>query len=185
MPSFSSVAKPFTDLTTKRVPERVPFRDRERASLNELKRLLCEAVNKPLCIIDMSKSFSLFVDASDYAAGACLTQQYGDSERPVAFASCKFDNTQQRWATVHKEAYAALWALHKFKHWLFGGKVTLHSDHNPLVFLTQAATSSAKLMRWSLAMQEFDVTFCYRKGSFNVVADCLSRDVSYENDGVL
>ena len=96
-----------TDLTTKRVPERVPFRDRERASLNELKRLLYEAVNKQLSIIDMSKPFSLYVDASDYAAGACLTQQDGDSERPVAFASCKFD-TQQRWATVHKEAYAAL-----------------------------------------------------------------------------
>jgi RNase H-like domain found in reverse transcriptase len=84
----------------------------------------------------MSMPFSLYVNASDYAVGACLTQQYGDSERTVAFASCKFDNTQQRWATVHKEAYAALWALKKFKHWLFGGKVILNSDHNPLVFLT-------------------------------------------------
>ena len=39
-------------------------------------------------------------------------------------------------------------------------------------------------MRWALAIQEFDVTFRYRKGSTNVVADCLSRDVYTGNDGM-
>jgi hypothetical protein len=184
LPSFSSIAKPLTDLTTKRVPERIPFRDRERAALNELKRLLCEAVNKPLSIIDMSKPFVIYVDASNFAVGACMTQICEEGERPVAFASCKFNNTQERWATIHKEAYAALWALQKFKHWIFGKNVIVYSDHNPITFLTETAPKSAKLMRWALAIQEFDVTFRYRKGSTNMVADCLSRDVYTGDDGI-
>jgi hypothetical protein len=96
LPSFSSIAKPLTDLTTKRVAERIPFHDRERAALNELKRLLYEAVNKPRSIIDMPKPFIIYVDASDFAIGALLTQSSGDSERPVAFASCKLNKTQER-----------------------------------------------------------------------------------------
>jgi len=93
--SFSSIAKPLTNLTTKRVPERIPFRDRQRAALNELKRLLYEAVNKPLSIIDMSKQFDIYVDASNFAVGACMTQVSEEGERPVAFASCKFNNTHR------------------------------------------------------------------------------------------
>jgi len=146
--------------------------------------LLYEAVNKPLSIIDMSKQFVIYVDASNFAVGACMTQVSEEGERPVAFASCKLNNTQERWATIHKEAYAALWALQKFKHWIFGKNVIVYSDHNPITFLTEAAPKSAKLMRWALAIQEFDVTFRYRKGSTNVVADCLSREVLSGDDGM-
>ena len=105
------MAKPLTDLTGKRVPERIPFRHEERDALTELKQLLCETVQNPLNIIDMSKPFSIFADSSNYAVGACLTQPSGVREFPVAFASHKLTETQQRWATIEKEAYGALWSL--------------------------------------------------------------------------
>ena len=63
------------------------------------------------------------------------------------------------------------------EHWIFARTVTLHSDHNPITFLTEAVPKSSKLMRWALAVQEFNVTFRYRAGSQNTVADCLSRNV--------
>jgi len=53
--------------------------------------------------------------------------------------------------------------------------VTVHSDHNPLLYVTESAPKSAKLMCWSLSLQEFDVTFKYRAGRANVATDCLSR----------
>ena len=53
--------------------------------------------------------------------------------------------------------------------------MTVHSDHNPLLYVTESAPKSAKLMCWSLSLQEFDVTFKYRAGRANVGADCLSR----------
>jgi transposase InsO family protein len=177
IPNFASVAKPLTDLTGKRIPERIPFREQEKKALSELKELLRNSVHNPLSIIDPNKAFSIYVDASDYAVGSCLVQSREGKEAPVAFASCKLTPTQQRWATIEKEAYAALWSLNRFKHWIFGRTVTLHSDHNPITFLTEAVPKSSKLMRWALAVQEFNVTFRYRAGSQNTVADCLSRNV--------
>ena len=51
----------------------------------------------------------------------------------------------------------------------------MFTDHNPITYLTEAAPKSPKLMRWVLAIQQYDVTFCYKAGKANVVADCLSR----------
>jgi len=43
-------------------------------------------------------------------------------EQPVAFASCKLNSTQRDWATIEMEAFAAIWAIQKYKHWIFGAK---------------------------------------------------------------
>ena len=46
---------------------------------------------------------------------------------------------------------------------------------NPLTYITESSTKSAKLMRWLLSLQSYNVTFKYKEGRKNVVADCLSR----------
>jgi len=96
-------------------------------------------------------------------------------EVPVAFSSTKLTGAQRSWSTIEREAYAALVALQKYRKWIFGTKVTVHSDHNPLLYLTESAPKSPKLMRWSLSAKEFNVVFRYRAGKTNVVADYLSR----------
>ena len=63
---------------------------------------------------------------------------------------------------------------------MYGAKITVFCDHNPLQYIKECAPKSAKLLRWSLALQEFDIDLRYAKGSDNVVADYLSRNVSYE-----
>jgi len=153
-----------------------------RSALQTLKDLLCKATVEPLFIIDPSKPFSLYVNSCDYAVGAILTQtREADNagparlDYPVAFASTKLTETQQRWAIIEKEAYSALWGLQKFKHWLFGTVVTLYSDHNPITFLTETTPKSSKLVRWSLALAEFNVVFRYRHVIENEAAACMSR----------
>ena len=175
--------QPLTNLTTKRYGDRVPFGSKEREAFQKLKSMLCTAANESLAIIDWNKSFSLFTDASDLAIGAALTQPNSEgNEYPIAFASSQLTATQQRWATIEKEAYAALWALNKFKHWVPGAHIVLYSDHNPLTYLTESSPKSSKLMRWSLALQEFNVEFRYIRGVSNLASDCLSHMVNYEND---
>ena len=71
------------------------------------------------------------------------------------FSSNKLNATQSAWSTIEREAYAALMALQKYRNWVFGSEVTVHSDHNPLLYLTKSVPKSAKLMRWALALQEF------------------------------
>jgi len=93
----------------------------------------------------------------------------------IAFFSQKLTDTQQNWSTVEREAYAAMVALHKYRSWLFWSVVRIHSDHNPLTFIPNAAPCSARLMRWALALEEFQLEFICRKGINNLAANCLSR----------
>jgi len=112
----------------------------------------------------------------DSTIGAVLLQSVPDQGiKPVAFASQKLTSTQKFWSTIEKEAFAAIWALDKFRGWIFHKPVTLYSDHNPLTYITESATKSSKLMRWSLALQQYDVIFKIKAGRVNVVADCFSR----------
>ena len=99
---------------------------------------------------------------SNYAVGAILSQiNDNGSDKHIAFASKKLNNTQQGWATIEKESYAAVWALQKYRSWVFGNEIVVHSD-NPITYLTEAASKSAKLMRWALAIQEYNVKFVSR-----------------------
>ena len=176
IPKFAEIAKPLTDLTAKGIPAKIPWTSTCNQAFEELKRLLCKATTEPLYIIDFSKPFNLFVDASAFAVSAVLTQTGpNDVELPIAFSSTKLNATQSAWSTIEREAYAALIALQKYRNWIFGSKITVHSDHNPLLYLTESAPKSAKLMRWALGIQEFSVTFKYRAERSNVAADFLSR----------
>ena len=127
-------------------------------------------------IIDIHRPYNLYVDACEYAVAGVLAQQDDDGhDRPVAFASVKLNPSQRAWATIEKEAYAAIWALQKFRRWVFWSPVTVFSDHNPLTYLTQASPCSSKLTRWALALQKYDLQFKYKEGRNKVAADCLSR----------
>ena len=176
IPDFAAIAKPLTDLTAKSIPSRVPWGPNEQTAFEKLKQELCRATEERLYIIDLDKPFHLLVDASDHTVSGVLTQQDEHGrELPIAFSSQKLNKTQQNWATVEKEAFAALSALRKYRNWIFGTKVIVFSDHNPLTFLTESVPKSAKLMRWALALQEYDVEFRYRAGVTHIVPDVLTR----------
>jgi len=97
--------------------------------------------------------FCLQYDASGTAVGATLRQKDASGiANPLAFVSHKLTMTQCRRSTIEREAYA-----------------------NPLQYIRESATKSAKLLQWSLALTEFDLDINYTKNSENAVADCLSR----------
>jgi len=176
IPGYAALARPLTELTTKRIPNVVPWKDEHTTALNHLKHALCEATNRKLYAADFSKPFCVHVDASDFTVAGYLSQCSEDNvEYPLAFFSVKLNASQKAWAIVHKEAYAVLVALKKFRNLVWGAEIHLFSDHNPLSFLSESAPKNAKLMRWCLALQEFNIAFHYVRGQSNVVPDCLSR----------
>ena len=67
-----------------------------------------------------------------------------------------------------------LYAVKQFRHYLLGRAFVLHTDHQPLQWLS-AQKMEGRLCRWALALQEFDFTIKYRRGSSNANADALSR----------
>ena len=172
--NFAHIAQPLPGLTKKILSDKITWIDIHQKAFDILKKEIQK--NMTLCTFDVTKPFHLYCDSSDYAVGAVLTQQdNGGVERPISFISQKLTDTQPRWATIEKEAYAIVWALTKLKDVIIGSKIHIFTDHNPLTYLTESMSKSAKLVRWSLALQTFDVDVKYTKGKLNVVADCLSR----------
>jgi len=59
-------------------------------AFDRLMTLLIQAASASLAIMDCNKSFTICVDASDYAVATAVTQLDKDSQpRPVTFADAK------------------------------------------------------------------------------------------------
>jgi RNase H-like domain found in reverse transcriptase len=143
-----------------------------------LKESLNAAISQPSHIINWSIPFNIFTDASEFTVAGALSQTDGQgNERPIAFFSKKLNSTQRAWSTIEKEAFAVLEAMKRFETFIFGHEINVYSDHNPLSYLTASAPNSAKLLRWSLALQNFNIKFHYKAGKSDAMAvpDGLTR----------
>ena len=72
---------------------------------------------------------------------------------------------------------AVIFALNNFCPSLIGSKVLIYTDHAALKYLLTKKDAKARLIRWILLVQEFDLQIHDKKGAENVVADHLSRIV--------
>ena len=174
IPNYSEIALPLTEMTKNKFPSNLKFDEKQRAAFLLLKEKLCHSTSLYTPI--MTKPFIVRSDASDYAVGASVSQLDDEgSERPIAFVSAKLSEVQCRWSTIEKEAFAVIFALKKFDPIVFGCRIELYTDHNPLQYLVVCAPKSAKLTRWSLSLTRYDITVKHIHGKDNVTADCLSR----------
>ena len=126
-----------------------------------------------LYFMDDTAPVFLQTDASDYGIGAYLFQRVNGEDRPVAILSKTLERTQLRWSTPEKEGYAIYYALKKFDYLLRDVRFTLQTDHKNLIYIND--TASPKLVRWKLAIQEFDFDIEYIEGAKNFIADGFSR----------
>ncbi|XP_062613758.1 uncharacterized protein LOC134275492 [Saccostrea cucullata] len=168
-----AIASPLSDLTKKGQPNKVIWREPQEYAFITLKNAL--TVTPVLKLPDLNESFVLQTDASDRGVGAVLMQYEDGVKKPVAYASKKLSKCQVNYSTIEKECYAIIWAVQKFRRYLYGKEFLLETDHQPLVYLTKAKVSNARLMRWALLLQPYRFRIISIKGSENVGADCLSR----------
>lgn len=125
---------------------------------------------------DFTMPFILTTDASNYALGAVLSQIHDSKDHPIAFASRTLNKHEINYSTTEKEALAIMWAVEKFKPYLYGNKFTLITDHKPLTFIKNSVKNQ-KIIRWRLDLENYDYDVVYKTGKTNVVADALSRKI--------
>ena len=171
IPNFAKIAKPLTELTKKN--RRFDWSDQCQTAFETLRTTLTTA--PILAYPDINKPYILYTDASDYAIGAALVQDTATGERVIQYLSHQLNETQQRWPVIEKEGYAIIYSVQKFRHYLYGSKFTVMTDHKPLKHLFTSEMRNARVQRWAIILEEYGCDVEYVSGSKNVVADCLSR----------
>ncbi|GJV79956.1 reverse transcriptase domain-containing protein [Tanacetum coccineum] len=168
---FSKIARPMTHLLEKETP--FVFSEECVDSFNTLKRRLTEA---PILIApDWDLPFELMCDASDFAIGAVLGQRKNKHFQPIHYASKTMNEAQTHYTTTEKELLAVVYAFEKFRSYLVMSKSIVYTDHSAIKYLFAKKDAKARLMRWILLLQEFDIDVRDKKGAENLAADHLSR----------
>ena len=93
----------------------------------------------------------------------------------VYYASKTLNEAQRNYTTTEKELLAMVYALDKFRAYLVGSDIVIFMDHSTLKYLITKQNAKARLIRWVLLLQEFNLQIKDKKGVENVVADHLSR----------
>ena len=173
--NFADRAHALTILTKKNNPWK--WEENEEKAFQFLKKCL---THPPILRYpNFSREFLIHTDASGYGVGSVLSQKHiedgEEKEVVIAYASRHLNDVEKNWSTIEKEAYAIVHAVKQFYPYLYGRKFQVLSDHKPLRELLKKKDTSAKLARWALCLQDYDIDIEYRSGKTNQNADCLSR----------
>ena len=173
IPAFADITLPITNLLKKNTP--FIWSSKCQQALDYLKEIFC---NKPLLQFhDPNKPYILYTDTSNNAYSGILCQPISNNQdiRPFAYFSGTFTVQNKSWCTTEKEVYAILKSVQCFDYYLQGTKCTLHYNHKPLKLFLYRGMKIAKLDRWVMLLQEYDITFVHIKGKDNILADTISR----------
>ncbi|GJS18638.1 putative reverse transcriptase domain-containing protein [Tanacetum coccineum] len=164
---FSKIAKPMTKLTQKKV--KFEWGDKQEAAFQLLKQKLCSA--PILALPEGSEDFIAYCDASKKGLGAVLMQR----EKVIAYASRQLKIHEKNYTTHDLELGAVVFALKIWRHYLYGTKCTVFTDHKSLQHILNQKELNMRQRRWLELLSDYDCEIRYHPGKANVVADALSR----------
>ena len=101
--------------------------------------------------------FEVMCDASDFAIGVMLGQREDGKPYVIYYASKTLNEAQRNYTTTEKELLAVVFALDKFRAYLVGSFIVVFIDHSTLKYLLTKHDAKARLIRWILLLQEFNI----------------------------
>ena len=113
-------------------------------------------------------------DASDHTVGIVLGQRINKLPRVIYYASKTLNDAQLNYTTTEKEFLTIVFILKKFRSYLVGSHTIIYTDHLAIRYLLVKKDTKARLIRWILLLQEFDLEIRDKKEIKNTVADHLS-----------
>jgi hypothetical protein len=124
---FSKLASLLTLLTKKKVS--YVWEEKYEKGFLELKKRLCTA--PVLALPEMNKPYEVYTDASKEGLGGVLMQE----RRVIAYISRKLKPREENYPTYDLELTAIVFALKKWRHYLYGVKFEIFTDHKSLKYI--------------------------------------------------
>ncbi|GJX13940.1 putative reverse transcriptase domain-containing protein [Tanacetum coccineum] len=144
---------------------RAPYR-LAPSKMRELSNQLQELADR-----EGNDDFVVYCDASHQGLGVVLMQR----EKVIAYASLQLKPYEEKYTTHDLELGAGLFALKIWRHYLYGTKYTVFTDHKSLQHILDQKELNMRQRRWLELLADYDCEIRYHPGNENVVADALSQ----------
>nr|GFA02350.1 putative reverse transcriptase domain-containing protein [Tanacetum cinerariifolium] len=164
---FSKIAKPMTKLTQKKV--KFEWGNKQEVAFQLLKQKLCST--PILALPEESEGFIVYCDASNKGLGAVLMKR----EKVISYALRQLKIHKKNYKTHDLELGVVVFALKIWRHYLYGTKCTVFTDHKSLQHILDQKELNMKQCRWLELLSNYDCDIHYHPRKANVVADTLSR----------
>ena len=122
-----------------------------------------------------SLPFHISFDASDTANGMTLGHEEDKKSYAIYFINKNLSPAKLNYTVTEKEFLAIIFAIKKFRHYITGYELFLHTDHYVIKYLMNKPLTSGRVTRSLLLLLEFNITVVDRPRKSNVVVDYLSR----------
>nr|GEZ45203.1 putative reverse transcriptase domain-containing protein [Tanacetum cinerariifolium] len=164
---LSKIAKLMTKLTQKKI--KFEWGDKQEAAFQLLKQKLCSA--QILALPEGSEDFFAYCDASIKGLGVVLMQR----DKVISYASHQLKIHEKNYTTQDIELGAVVFALIIWRHYLYGTKCTVFTDHKSLQHILNQKDLNMRQRRWLELLSDYDYEIRYHLGKANVIVDALSR----------
>nr|GEU69901.1 putative reverse transcriptase domain-containing protein [Tanacetum cinerariifolium] len=137
----------------------------------EIRQFLGLAGAPILALPEGSEDFVVYCDASINGLGTVLMQR----EKVIAYGLRKLKVHEKNYTTHDLELGAVVFPLKIWRHYLYGTKCTMFTDHKSLQHILDQKELNMRQRRWLELLSDYDCEICYHPGKANVVANALSR----------
>ena len=101
---------------------------------------------------DWNKDFEIMCDANNYAMGVVLGQRTEKNFKAMYYASKTFNEAQENYSTTEKEKLTMVFSCEKFRPYILGSHVIIHTDHATIKYLMTKKDAKPRLIRWVLLL---------------------------------
>ncbi|GJX73831.1 reverse transcriptase domain-containing protein [Tanacetum coccineum] len=143
--------------------------EKQEEAFQTLKDNLCNALI--LLLPDGVEDFVVYYDASNQGLGCVLMQR----DKVIAYASRQLKIHEKNYTTHDLELGAVVFALKIWRHYLYGTKSVIYTDHKSLQHIFDQKELNMRQRRWLELFSDYECEIKYHPGKANVVADALSR----------
>ncbi|GJY65253.1 retrotransposon protein, putative, ty3-gypsy subclass [Tanacetum coccineum] len=165
MDLMNQVCKPYLDKFMIVFVDDILIYSKSKEEHAEHLKLILELLKK-----EGFEDFVVYCDASRKGLDAVLMQR----EKVIAYASRQLKIHEKNYTTYDLELGAVVFALKMWRHYLYGTKCVVFTDHKSLQHILNQKELNMRQHRWLELLSDYDCEIHYHPGKANVAADALS-----------